>query len=332
MKPIRTAAVLAAAALAGCSTPQVSLQVRRPPTLEMPPVKILAVAEFEPATPEDAAVARYVREQFMALLNKEGAIQAVAYEAAKEKGVKVEAVLRGRVWADFVYEKDLREPKVESDVTWEKTDKGIVYIAETRDKVSVTSYEIVKAFVNVQVNLIDLKGADEKTIAALSGGRGWRERIGGGSFNNMNLWTGRAENASKGSRDREELLRASADRALAEFVRAISPHTETIQAIIAKGGDDGAAAMIRSGKYNEAIQRLEPGLQNSNDKKRAPDFYNLGLAYEALGDPGLLDIAIMFYRRALDFEPENEVFATGIGRVEGMMRGNERLASNGGSK
>src|SRR5262245_29579528 len=147
MKLFRQAALaVAAVSLAGCRTPEVSLQVRRPPTLEMPAVKVLAVDVFEPASKDDAAVARYVRDQFLALLNKEGAIKAVTYEEAKEKGTQIEAVLRGRVWADFVYEQGLREPKVDSDVTWEKTDKGIVYIAETRDKVTETTYEIVKAF------------------------------------------------------------------------------------------------------------------------------------------------------------------------------------------
>lgn len=319
-----------AAALAGCRTPQVSLQVRRPPTLELPSVKVLAVDEFEPATKGDDALARYVRDQFIAAINREGAIQAMTLAEAREKsasaGLKIEAVLRGRVWADFVHLQGLREPVVTSDVVWAKTDKGIMYIAEAHDKVETQTYEIVKAFVSVQLNLVQLSGVEEKTIAALAGGRGWRERIGGGASSSFDLWSGRAEAAAaKGERNRDALLRVSADRAIGEFVRAISPHQETISAVIAKGGDDTAAGMIRSGQYEQAIQRLEPSLKSAG-KDRAPDFYNLGLAYEALGDPGLLEASVLFYRKALEADPENQDYAAGMGRVEILMRGNAKLA------
>ncbi|MCE9582716.1 MAG: hypothetical protein K8T20_09505 [Planctomycetes bacterium] len=331
---LKAAAVaVAVAAFAGCRTPQVSLQVRRPPTLEMPSVKVLAVDDFEAATKGDDAIARYVRDQFIAIINKEGAIQAMTLPEAREKaakeGLKIEAVLRGRVWADFAHLKGLREPVVTSDVVWAKTDKGIAYIAETHDKLATTEYEVVKAFVSVQLNLVQLSGPEEKTIAALSGGRGWRERIGGGPITTMDLWSGRAEaSAGRGVRDREQLLRVSADRAVGEFVKAISPHKETIQAVVAKGGDSTAAGMIKAGQYEQAIQRLEPGLKSAT-KERAPDLYNLGLAYEAMGNPGLLEAAVLFYRQALDFDPENEDYAAGLGRVELLMRGNARLAGGG---
>ncbi|MEK7469784.1 MAG: hypothetical protein AAB074_20640 [Planctomycetota bacterium] len=331
MTLFRKAAALAvaAAALAGCKTPTATLQVRRPPTLELPSVKVLAVDEFEPATKGDDAIARYVRDQFIAAINKEGAIQAMTLAEAKEKsaasGLKIEAILRGRVWADFVHITGLREPVVSSDVVWGTTDKGIKFIAEAHDKLETQTYEVVKAFVSIQLNLVQVSGVESKTIAALSGGRGYRERIGGGAFSNFNLWTGKAEaSAGKADRNRESLLRVSADRAIGEFVKAISPHQETINAVIAKGGDATAASMIRSGQYNQAIQRLEPGLKSAG-KDRAPDLHNLGLAYEATGDPALLEAAVFFYRKALEFDPENEDYATGIGRVEQLMRGNARL-------
>lgn len=331
MTLLRQAAALAvaAAALAGCKTPTATLQVLRPPTLELPSVKVLAVDEFEAATKGDDAIARYVRDQFIASINREGAIQAMTLAEAKEKsaatGLKIEAILRGRVWADFVHLQGLREPVVTSDVVWGTTDKGIKYIAEAHDKLETQTYEVVKAFVSVQLNLVQVSGVESKTIAALSGGRGYRERIGGGSFASFDLWTGRAEaSAGKGERNKEALLRVSADRAIGEFVKAISPHKETINAVIAKGGDATAASMIRSGQYQEAIQRLEPGLRGAG-KNRVPDLYNLGLAYEATGDPGLLDVSINFYRKALEFEPEDEDVAAGIGRVEKLMRGNAKL-------
>jgi hypothetical protein len=324
------ALALAAAALAGCKTPTATLQVRRPPTLELPSVKVLAVDDFEPATKGDDAIARYVRDQFIASINKEGAIKAMTLEQAKAEsaasGLKIEAILRGRVWADFVHIQGLREPIVTSDVSWATTDKGIKYIAEARDKVETQTYEVVKAFVSIQLNLVQVSGVESKTIAALSGGRGYRERIGGGAFSSFDLWSGRAEAASaRGERNREALLRVSADRAIGEFVKAISPHKETINAVIAKGGDDAAASMIRAGQYEQAMQRLEPGLRNAN-KERAPDLYNLGLAYEAMGDPGLMEPAANFYRKALEFDPENEDYAAGLGRVELLMRNNARTA------
>ena len=324
------AVVFAAAILAGCKTPTASLQVKRPPTLELPSVKVLAVDNFEAATKGDEAIAEYVKEAFIAAINHEGAIQAMDFKAAREKaaseGLKIEAILRGRVWTDFVDLKGLQSPLISSDVTWAETDKGVKYIAEVRDKIDYQSYEIVKAFVNVQLNLVQVSGAEEKTIAALSGGRGYREQIGGGPVRVIDLWTGNAEAAAApGERSRDALLRVSADRAVAEFTRAISPHTETINAVIAKGGDGSAVGMIRQGQYRDVIQKLEPGLKNPTED-RAPDLYNLALCYEALGDPDLLDVAISFYRKALDFDPENEDYAAGIGRCEAMMADHTRMA------
>lgn len=322
--------IVAAAILSGCKTPMATLQVRRPPTLELPSVKVLAFADFESATKGDDAIARYVRDQFIAGINREGAIQAMTLAEANERsaasGLKIEAILRGRVWADFVHIQGLREPVVTSDVVWETTDKGVKFIAEAHDKVETQTYEVVKAFVSIQLNLVQVSGVESKTIAALSGGRGFRQRIGGGSSSSYDLWTGRAEAAAaKGERNKDALLRLSADRAIREFVKAISPHQETITAVIAKGGDGSAASMIRSGQYDQAIQRLEPGLKSAT-KDRAPDLYNLGLAYEATGDTALLEAAVHFYRKALEFDPENEDYAAGLGRVERLMRGKAKLA------
>jgi tetratricopeptide (TPR) repeat protein len=320
--------VLAAAA-AGCRAPRAELQVKRPPTLHLPPVKVLAVEDMQPATKGDDAIAAHVKAALISAINREGAIQAMdlgeARKRAAKEGLKIEAVLRGRVWADFVHIRGLKEPLITSDVVWDTNPQGVKYIAEASDKIDYQTYEIVKAFVNVQLSLIQLSGPEEKTIAALSGGRGWRERIGGGASRVMDLWTGRAEAAgAKGERSREALLRASADRAVAEFTKAISPHTVTIRAVIAKGRDGVAAQMIRQGKFMEAIDRLEPALK-SPTKEQAPDLYNLGLAYEGLGDPALLDASILFYRRALEFDPENEDYADGIGRVEALMAGHAEL-------
>jgi hypothetical protein len=326
--------IVVAAAAAGCRTPQAELQVRRPPRLQLPQVKVLAVDDLAPATAGDEGIARYVREALIASINREGAVRAMtlaeAREASGREGVKVEAVLRGRVWTDFVHLKGLREPIVTSDVTWSKTDKGIEYISETRDKVEYQTYEIVKAFVNIQLSVVYLAGPEEQTVAALSGGRGVRQRIGGGPARVMDLWTGRAEEAAApGERSREALLRASVDKAVAEFTKGVSPYRETIRAVIARNG--AAAQMIRSGKYAEAIAALEPGLASAGPD-RAPDFYNLGLAYEALGDPMLLSVSIMFYRKALEANPDDEDAAAGIGRVEGMMADHERESAREGGR
>ncbi|MBI2921139.1 MAG: tetratricopeptide repeat protein [Planctomycetes bacterium] len=330
-RTVTAALIVAAAFVAGCRTPKVSLKVKRPPTLELPPVKVLAVDDLDPATPEDKAVAAYVKSALIASINREGAIQAMDFREAKERaakeGMKIEAVLRGRVWTDFVHLTGMQEPVITSDVVWERTDKGLEYIAEARDKVGYQQYEIVKAFVSIQLNLVQLSGPEEKTIAALSGGRGWRERVGGGPARVMDLWSGRAESAAApGDRSRDALLRVSADKAVAEFTRAVSPHSETIEAVIAKGGDGSVPGMLRGGQYDQVISRLEPNLK-SPTKERAPDLYNLGLAYEALGEPALLEAALVFYRKALDFDPENEDYAAGIGRVEQLMRDRSRMSN-----
>jgi tetratricopeptide (TPR) repeat protein len=320
---IRLLCVLCVVAAAGCKAPKASLQVRRPPTLDLPAVQILAVDDFE----GDKDAAAFVKAALIAALNREGAIEAMDIETAKEKraagGAQIEAILRGRVWTDFVHLQGMQEPVITSDATWEKTQQGLAYIAEVRDKIEYQPYEIVKAFVTVQINLVQLSGNEEKTIAALAGGRGYRERIGGGPARVLDLWTGTAESGGAANRSREGLLQISSQRAVESFVKAISPHTERIEAVVAKGGDEAAARMILNGKYEEAIAKLEPALKSPTEKQ-APDLYNLGLAYEATGEPGLMEVSIGFYRKALAFDPTNEDYAAGIGRVEAMRRDYER--------
>ena len=72
--------------------------------------------------------------------------------------------------------------------------------------------------------------------------------------------------------------------------------------------------MIEAGAYDLAIEQLQQATAENPDPS---DLYNLGLCFEAVGDYGL---AHTTYREAWQADPENLIFAQGLGRIERLQR------------
>lgn len=127
-------------------------------------------------------------------------------------------------------------------------------------------------------------------------------------------------------KEREKILQKLGSKAVESFIQSISPTTQRIKALIAKGGqEERAEELLRDGLWDEARQRLE---SLSKNDRTAEDWYNLGLSYEA-GALSRDDYqqARRAYLEALKKENMNRDFAASLGRVERRLAEYRQLAS-----
>lgn len=102
-------------------------------------------------------------------------------------------------------------------------------------------------------------------------------------------------------------VRSLLSRELGErFVRRISRHTVPFELNVS-GGDGQASVLIKAGAFNQAINRLESLPQPLG----MDDLYNLGVAYEAMGE---VSNAKRQFQKGLDQDPQNRRFLEALAR------------------
>jgi len=103
------------------------------------------------------------------------------------------------------------------------------------------------------------------------------------------------------------------------FVRRVAVTEKTVSYSIADGNCENAKILIEAGAFDLAIEQLQLATADNPDPD---DLYNLGLCFEAVGDYGL---ALTTYREAWQSDPENLLFAQGLGRIERLRREHPQL-------
>ena len=103
------------------------------------------------------------------------------------------------------------------------------------------------------------------------------------------------------------------------FVRRVAVTEKTVSYSIADGNFENAKILIEAGAFDLAIEQLQLATADNPDPD---DLYNLGLCFEAVGDYGL---ALTTYREAWQSDPENLLFAQGLGRIERLRREHPQL-------
>lgn len=95
------------------------------------------------------------------------------------------------------------------------------------------------------------------------------------------------------------------------FSKLIIPHKEKVNSEIMRGGDSIAMKMILHGAFNSAVNRLEKLVSQSNEAE-VDDYYNLGIAYEALNEfPKALENVL----KAKDMDPDEENIRMALSRL-----------------
>ena len=102
---------------------------------------------------------------------------------------------------------------------------------------------------------------------------------------------------------RIKLARMAAEK----FVRQISPYNETADLTVLDG-NPVAVTLVRGNAYREAIAFLQ-----GQDDRSAKDEYNLGLAFEAIGE---IQMARKHYQLALKKDKKNQYFRDALRRTK----------------
>lgn len=112
--------------------------------------------------------------------------------------------------------------------------------------------------------------------------------------------------------DQQRIIKTLTQKTLSSFVQDISPYKVKVHTGIDTGGNEKAVRLLRKKQFLQA-QELLINLK----EKSAEDFYNLGLSYEA-GARTVDDyrMAALYYGKALDEEPGEDLYIQGLGRVE----------------
>ena len=110
------------------------------------------------------------------------------------------------------------------------------------------------------------------------------------------------------------------------FVRRVAVTEKVVSYPIAEGSLTNAKILIEAGAYDLAIDKLQQVTAENPDPN---DLYNLGLCFEAIGDYGLAQTT---YREAWQSDPENLLFAKGLGRIERLRREHPQLQRQIGSR
>ncbi len=101
-----------------------------------------------------------------------------------------------------------------------------------------------------------------------------------------------------------------------EFTKQIMPHREKIKSEILRGGDSVAVKLIENNALNLAINRLDNIVSESSDPD-VEDVYNLGLAYEVLGE---ITQALVYYQKANDIDSGEAVVKSALKRVRRIVK------------
>ncbi|MDH5559528.1 MAG: hypothetical protein OEY59_01575 [Deltaproteobacteria bacterium] len=135
----------------------------------------------------------------------------------------------------------------------------------------------------------------------------------------ISRWADSADDLS--DYEKQTIYSSLVDRSLMPFVKTISPYRELAEISIDEGGDSKAIKALKNGDWKTAQTRLK-----AKGKKSPSDTYNLGLSFEmgAMIIEDYLD-AKNYYHAALKEDPDNLIYAQGIGRIERRLKDDAKI-------
>lgn len=272
-------------------------------------------------------------DEFSKLENDAQLQQLISVQGYQTQGV--DAVISGRVWID-IEKVDGAEP---AKVTLKYLEPGAGQQNQNFLDIEVEQliwwpYKSARGSLSLEMKMTQL--SPSQVVAVTFDTRNYSKKIGGkpaggvdqvlsglevaGSFFSDSNSSGELEKQELENSDLvlppfEQMITELSSSIAANFVQRVSITEKRVNYPIATGGDENGKLLIEASAYETAITRLQE--TTANNVQKADDLYNLGLAFEAKGDYGL---ALNFYRDAHNQEPENLIYAQGIGRIEKLQR------------
>ena len=269
-------------------------------------------------------------DEFEKLENDTALQQLVSVRGYKTQNV--DAVINGKLWLDIERTDGVDLSKEGLEYFRPPSSRRSLGLNLTVDQVVWWPYKSTRGTLGLEIKMTRL--VPSEVVATTFESRTFSQRIGGRSTESFQQIaksltsvlptskTTETESIEKSADVLPSFEQIIADLALSiasGFVRRVAVTDKTVSYSIADGKFPNSKILIEAGAYDLAIEQLQQATAEDPDPN---DLYNLGLCFEAVGDYGLAQTS---YREAWGAEPENLLFAQGMGRIERLQRENPQL-------
>ncbi len=269
-------------------------------------------------------------DEFEKLANDAALQQLVSVRGYKTKNV--DAVINGKLWLEIERTDGVDLSKEGLEYFRPPRSRNSIGLNLTVDQVVWWPYKSTRGTLGLEIKMTRLLPTE--VVATTFETRTYSQRIGGrngesfqqiaDSFTSVlsTSDTSKIDSIESSADVLPSFEQIIADMALSiasGFVRRVAVTEKVVSYPIAEGSFPNAKILIEAGAYDVAIDQLQQATAENSDPN---DLYNLGLCFEAIGDYGL---AHTTYREAWKTDPENLLFAQGLGRIERLRRENPQL-------
>ena len=269
-------------------------------------------------------------DEFEKLASDAALQQLVSVRGYKTKNI--DAVINGKIWLEIERTDGVDLSKEGLEYFRPPRSRNSIGLNLTVDQVVWWPYKSTRGTLGLEIKLTRLLPTE--VVATTFETRTYSQRIGGrngesfqqiaDSFTSVlsTSKTSKTDSIESSSDVLPSFEQIIADMALSiasGFVRRVAVTEKVVSYPIAEGSFPNAKILIEAGAYDVAIDKLQQATAENSDPN---DLYNLGLCFEAIGDYGL---AHTTYREAWKADPENLLFAQGLGRIERLRRENPQL-------
>ena len=269
-------------------------------------------------------------DEFEKLANDAALQQLVSVRGYKTKNV--DAVINGKLWLEIERTDGVDLSKEGLEYFRPPRSRNSIGLNLTVDQVVWWPYKSTRGTLGLEIKLTRLLPTE--VVATTFETRTYSQRIGGRNGESFQQIADSLTSAlATSDSSKIDSIESSADvlpsfeQIIADmalsiasgFVRRVAVTEKVVSYPIAEGSFPNAKILIEAGAYDLAIDQLQQATAENSDPN---DLYNLGLCFEAIGDYGL---AHTTYREAWKTDPENLLFAQGLGRIERLRRENPQL-------
>jgi tetratricopeptide (TPR) repeat protein len=269
-------------------------------------------------------------DEFEKLASDAALQQLVSVRGYKTKNI--DAVINGKIWLEIERTDGVDLSKEGLEYFRPPRSRNSIGLNLTVDQVVWWPYKSTRGTLGLEIKLTRLLPTE--VVATTFETRTYSQRIGGRNGESFKQIADSLTSAlATSNSSKTDSIESSADvlpsfeQIIADmalsiasgFVRRVAVTEKVVSYPIASGSLPNAKILIEAGAYDVAIDQLQKATAENPDPN---DLYNLGLCFEAIGDYGLADST---YREAWKTDPENLLFAQGLGRIERLRRENPQL-------
>ena len=276
-------------------------------------------------------------DEFEKLENDAALQRLVSVRGYKTKNV--DAVINGKLWLEIERTDGVDLSKESLEYFRPPRSRNSIGLNLTVDQVVWWPYKSTRGTLGLEMKMTRLLPTE--VVATTFETRTYSQRIGGRSresfqqiAENFTSVSSSTKSSKSDSIESSEDVLPSFEQMIAEmalsiasgFVRRVAVTEKVVSYPVAEGSLPNSKILIEAGAYDLAIDQLQQATAENPDPN---DLYNLGLCFEAIGDYGLAQTT---YREAWQSDPENLLFAQGLGRIERLRREHPQLQRQIGSR